>query len=255
MCCNCPVLSIRGTCFYAICLIAKTSSGSDTLSALGWVSVRHGNETRWPLVHDSLRQITSMLDQDSRDDVSLSAKYGSLKSSRAAKVESLSIPEKSEFEFFPSTKGGTPIYRKPSPEPIPSKVEVPPFETSKSLSSILSRGRSNSSFSLGQDSRILAINPNLSKAYIGLAIPVQRETIIQIPPDIPANVPTFSPLSSANELNWEMKRDPNKIQIVVMDTTGKFRHRTHTGDSAFSSQSGITSGSPSVLTVSGCAVT
>jgi rapamycin-insensitive companion of mTOR len=35
------VLTVRGTCFYALCLLARTVQGADVLQELGWVSLRH----------------------------------------------------------------------------------------------------------------------------------------------------------------------------------------------------------------------
>jgi len=49
---ECPVLSIRGTCFYALCLIARTPHGADILLEEGWTSVRHTMEVKWPLVFE-----------------------------------------------------------------------------------------------------------------------------------------------------------------------------------------------------------
>jgi hypothetical protein len=44
-----PILSIRGTCFYSLCLISKTPQGADSLLSMGWTSVRHSREEKWPL--------------------------------------------------------------------------------------------------------------------------------------------------------------------------------------------------------------
>lgn len=68
MAANNPVFTIRGyvsdnytviiiflspfrTCFYALCLIAKTKRGVEQLKQLGWVSVCHSHEHKWPVVH------------------------------------------------------------------------------------------------------------------------------------------------------------------------------------------------------------
>ena len=40
------------TCFYALCLIAKTPQGANTLLESNWTSVRHSLEEKWPLVFD-----------------------------------------------------------------------------------------------------------------------------------------------------------------------------------------------------------
>ena len=37
------------TCFYALCLISKTMQGANVLLELGWTSVQHSPEDKWPL--------------------------------------------------------------------------------------------------------------------------------------------------------------------------------------------------------------
>ena len=247
MCSNSPVLTIRGSCFYSICLLAKTPIGTEALYRLGWVSVRHGNESKWPLAHDSLRDISNLLDQDSqRDDISYGGK--SFVSGRSLLNTSLILPEKFEFTLSstPSQESDTSFMRSASPEPGPTNLDnVVPHELQKvqsfqalSINQLQSFRRRNS--------KDLAINPILSQSYIGLAIPVLRNSILQIPKEPVICTRIFSTHLSPSEFNVEMRRDPNKIQIVVMDSTGKFRHRTHTGDSAFSSQSGVSGVSPTV---------
>ena len=44
-------LSLFRTCFYALCLIAKTKRGVEQLKQLGWVSVCHSHEHKWPVVN------------------------------------------------------------------------------------------------------------------------------------------------------------------------------------------------------------
>ncbi|XP_062509189.1 rapamycin-insensitive companion of mTOR-like [Corticium candelabrum] len=44
-----PVLSIRGTAFYALSLIARTKLGSNRLHELGWLCLRHNGEQQWPV--------------------------------------------------------------------------------------------------------------------------------------------------------------------------------------------------------------
>ena len=39
------------TCFYALCLVAKTKRGVEELKQLGWVSVCHSHEHKWPVVN------------------------------------------------------------------------------------------------------------------------------------------------------------------------------------------------------------
>ena len=253
MCANSPVLTVRGTCYYSISLIAKTLAGSDYLYKLGWVSVRHGNETKWPLANDSLRDLSNWLEQDSfRDDGSYCGKPSYMKSggNHIQLSNSLNIPEKSDYQFssLPSQDSNNVIFRNNSPEPISSSLDL---ETVPQQAFSLPPIKKSQSFINRRNSRdILAINPNFSKSYIGLAIPIHRNSILQLSKDKVTCTRIFSPPIPTDEFNWEMKRDPNKIQIVIMDSTGKFRHRTHTGDSAFSSQSGISGVSPTVLTVS-----
>ena len=50
---NCEVLTIRGTCFYILGLMASTSTGADKLEELGWECVRHKGSDIWPVIeHD-----------------------------------------------------------------------------------------------------------------------------------------------------------------------------------------------------------
>lgn len=46
----CKVLTLRGTCFYVLGLIATTRQGADILKTLNWESVRHKGEHSWPVV-------------------------------------------------------------------------------------------------------------------------------------------------------------------------------------------------------------
>ena len=45
------LLLLFRTCFYALCLIAKTKRGVEQLKQLGWVSVCHSHEHKWPVVN------------------------------------------------------------------------------------------------------------------------------------------------------------------------------------------------------------
>ena len=226
--------------------MAKTPVGTEALNKLGWVSVRHGNESKWPLAHDSLRDISNILDQDSlRDDISYGGKSTG---SRSLLNTSLTLPEKYEFTFSstPSQESDTSFFRSTSPEPVPNNLDnVVPHELQK-VQSFQTLSLTQASSFRRRNSKDLALNPISSHCYIGLAIPVLRNSILQIPKEPVTCTRIFSSRSSSSEFNMEMKRDPNKIQIVVMDSTGKFRHRTHTGDSAFSSQSGVSGVSPVV---------
>jgi len=47
-----PVLSVRGTCFYVLCLLATTVEGSDALQELGWESIRHSHHEKFCLVDE-----------------------------------------------------------------------------------------------------------------------------------------------------------------------------------------------------------
>lgn len=44
-----PVLSIRGTCFYVLGMLASTEGGANFLKDYGWHSVRHTRGEKWPL--------------------------------------------------------------------------------------------------------------------------------------------------------------------------------------------------------------
>lgn len=50
-----PVYSIRGVCFYALCLLATTADAVEPLASLGWDCVQHGHREVWPVAADSLR--------------------------------------------------------------------------------------------------------------------------------------------------------------------------------------------------------
>jgi rapamycin-insensitive companion of mTOR len=53
---DCPVLSIRGTTFYVLGLIASTDSGIQRLKEYGWQGLSHGRGEMWPLVRDSFEE-------------------------------------------------------------------------------------------------------------------------------------------------------------------------------------------------------
>ncbi|CAL4062242.1 unnamed protein product, partial [Meganyctiphanes norvegica] len=48
----CPVYSVRGTCFNALCLIATTKEGANLLRKYGWESVRRDHQERWQFVEE-----------------------------------------------------------------------------------------------------------------------------------------------------------------------------------------------------------
>lgn len=47
---ECPVFSIRGTCFYVIGLLSSTSVGANLLSQVGWQSKRQHRLEKWPVM-------------------------------------------------------------------------------------------------------------------------------------------------------------------------------------------------------------
>ncbi|XP_065569459.1 rapamycin-insensitive companion of mTOR-like isoform X2 [Artemia franciscana] len=49
---SCRTLSVRGTAFYALCLIARTSEGAEALKRYGWIAVRHDHHEQWPIVSE-----------------------------------------------------------------------------------------------------------------------------------------------------------------------------------------------------------
>jgi len=51
---QCPVLSIKGTAYYAMGLVATTRPGSTALGGKGWVTIRHGRGEHWPIATDWL---------------------------------------------------------------------------------------------------------------------------------------------------------------------------------------------------------
>ncbi|KAH9366540.1 hypothetical protein HPB48_010306 [Haemaphysalis longicornis] len=52
-----PVYSIRGVCFYVLCLLATTADSVEPLGGLGWDCVQHGHREAWPVAADSLRNV------------------------------------------------------------------------------------------------------------------------------------------------------------------------------------------------------
>ncbi|XP_048450136.1 rapamycin-insensitive companion of mTOR [Rhincodon typus] len=57
----CEILSVRGTCLYALGLLAKTKQGCDILKNHGWDSVRHSRLQPWPVAPDDMEQLYSEL--------------------------------------------------------------------------------------------------------------------------------------------------------------------------------------------------
>jgi hypothetical protein len=55
-----PVLSIRGTAFYSLCLIARTKQGADKLNQLNWLCLRHKGEELWPVTEASQQTTTDV---------------------------------------------------------------------------------------------------------------------------------------------------------------------------------------------------
>ncbi|CAI8054557.1 Rapamycin-insensitive companion of mTOR [Geodia barretti] len=54
---DCPLLSIRGTCYYSLCLISKTKAGANVLLENNWITVQHSAEEKWPLIFDSKQEL------------------------------------------------------------------------------------------------------------------------------------------------------------------------------------------------------
>ncbi|KAK8757785.1 hypothetical protein V5799_004581, partial [Amblyomma americanum] len=52
-----PIYSIRGVCFYVLCLLATTSDSVDSLSVLGWDCVQHKRNEVWPVALDALQAV------------------------------------------------------------------------------------------------------------------------------------------------------------------------------------------------------
>ncbi|KAG7156669.1 rapamycin-insensitive companion of mTOR-like [Homarus americanus] len=51
---TCPVYSVRGTCFHALCLVATTKDGSNLLRKYGWECVQRHHHERWQFVEETL---------------------------------------------------------------------------------------------------------------------------------------------------------------------------------------------------------
>ncbi|XP_069163639.1 rapamycin-insensitive companion of mTOR-like isoform X1 [Procambarus clarkii] len=51
---TCPVYSVRGTCFHALCLVATTRDGANLLRKYGWESVQRHHHECWQLVEETV---------------------------------------------------------------------------------------------------------------------------------------------------------------------------------------------------------
>ena len=51
---TCPVLSLQGSAYYALGLVASTGAGSAALGSRGWVTIRHCRGDNWPIATDWL---------------------------------------------------------------------------------------------------------------------------------------------------------------------------------------------------------
>ena len=51
---TCPVLSLKGSAYYALGLVASTGAGSAALGSRGWVTIRHCRGDTWPIATDWL---------------------------------------------------------------------------------------------------------------------------------------------------------------------------------------------------------
>lgn len=49
---SCPFFSLQGTCFYALSLVSTTNYGVNLLSNLGWCSLKHAKDEKWPVPED-----------------------------------------------------------------------------------------------------------------------------------------------------------------------------------------------------------
>ncbi|XP_049649395.1 rapamycin-insensitive companion of mTOR-like isoform X1 [Accipiter gentilis] len=86
---HCEVLSVRGTCVYALGLIAKTKQGCDILKHHNWDAVRHSRRQPWPVVPDDMEQLCNEL--------------SSIPSTLSLNSESTSSRHNSESESMPSS--------------------------------------------------------------------------------------------------------------------------------------------------------
>ncbi|NXE29811.1 RICTR protein, partial [Ardeotis kori] len=86
---HCEVLSVRGTCVYALGLIAKTKQGCDILKHHNWDAVRHSRRQPWPVVPDDMEQLCNEL--------------SSIPSTLSLNSESTSSRHNSESESAPSS--------------------------------------------------------------------------------------------------------------------------------------------------------
>ena len=55
---HCPVLSLRGTAYYSLGLVAMTRPGAVALGQRGWATVRHQRGEAWPIAQDWLEPET-----------------------------------------------------------------------------------------------------------------------------------------------------------------------------------------------------
>ncbi|XP_065648769.1 rapamycin-insensitive companion of mTOR isoform X2 [Hydra vulgaris] len=62
---NSPVLTVRGTCFFVLGLMASTNLGAGKLEDLGWSSVRHQGTDIWPVIEP---EYTYIMEQEFFDD-------------------------------------------------------------------------------------------------------------------------------------------------------------------------------------------
>ena len=59
---SCPYLSISGTAYYALGLVATNTAGSEALGGRGWGSIRHSRGEQWPRATDWLQQVDTIRD-------------------------------------------------------------------------------------------------------------------------------------------------------------------------------------------------
>ncbi|KAK6640058.1 hypothetical protein RUM43_008335 [Polyplax serrata] len=63
-----PVLTVRATAFYSICLISTTVDGANALSKYGWYSVRHNRCEKWPIIQTEYLLMDEANDLKTQDD-------------------------------------------------------------------------------------------------------------------------------------------------------------------------------------------
>ncbi|XP_014664644.1 PREDICTED: rapamycin-insensitive companion of mTOR-like [Priapulus caudatus] len=63
---ECPLYSVRGTCFYGLGLVASTQRGVEVLQQLGWESLSHPRHVAWPVTQSTDMREPSVQDRGLR---------------------------------------------------------------------------------------------------------------------------------------------------------------------------------------------